>query len=107
VFLSVDLETPLGLATFIANNANHQKVYIPASFSMNKILHSLKTQDSQVIVCDQDLFTLEPPANKQAEYAELTQSVKKAVVSTSGKRVTGSSLFKSVDATGVDAYTLQ
>lgn len=44
VFISVDLETPLGLASFIANNANFQKVYIPASFSMSKILTSLKTQ---------------------------------------------------------------
>jgi hypothetical protein len=43
VFLSVDLETPLGLASFIANNANFQKVYIPSSFNMSKILTSLKT----------------------------------------------------------------
>jgi hypothetical protein len=52
VFISLDLETPLGLASFIANNANFQKVYIPSSFNMSKILHSLKTQDSKVIVCD-------------------------------------------------------
>ena len=43
VFISLDLETPLGLASFIANNANFQKVYIPSSFNMCKILHSLKT----------------------------------------------------------------
>ena len=43
VFISLDLETPLGLASFIANNANFQKVYIPSSFNMSKILHSLKT----------------------------------------------------------------
>lgn len=52
VFISLDLETPLGLASFIANNANFNKVYIPATFNMNKILHSLKTQNSHLIVCD-------------------------------------------------------
>jgi hypothetical protein len=106
VFISLDLETPLGLAAFIANNANFQKVYIPSSFNMSKILHSLKTQESKVIVCDQDLFQLEPPAAKQAEYAELTSSVKKAVVASS-KKVSGSSLFKGVEATNIDSFTLQ
>ena len=61
VFISLNLETPLGLSSFIANNANFQKVYIPSSFNMSKILHSLKTQDSKVIVCDEELYSLEPP----------------------------------------------
>jgi len=34
VFISLDLETPLGLASFLANNAHKQKVYIPSSFNM-------------------------------------------------------------------------
>jgi len=52
VFISVNLETPLGLATFLANNANSRKVYIPSSFNMNKILTSLKTQGSTTVVTD-------------------------------------------------------
>jgi hypothetical protein len=106
VFISLDLETPLGLASFIANNANFQKVYIPSSFNMSKILHSLKTQESNLIVCDQELFQLEPPSSKQAEYAELTSSVNRVVVASS-KKVTGSSLFKSVESTNIDPFSLQ
>ena len=61
IVLSLNLETPLGLSAFLANNANHQKVYIPSSFNMSKILTSIKTQQSEVLVCDQELFELEPP----------------------------------------------
>lgn len=43
IFMSLNLETPLALATFVASNSNLQKVYIPATFNMNKLLHSLKT----------------------------------------------------------------
>jgi hypothetical protein len=57
-------------------------------------------------VCDQDLYQLEPPAAKQAEYAELTKSVQKVIVASS-KRVAGSSLFKSADASNVDPFSLQ
>lgn len=42
VFFSVNLETPLALSAFIANNANLQKVYVPASFNVNKIIESIK-----------------------------------------------------------------
>jgi hypothetical protein len=42
VFMSLDLESPLALASFLSNNANHQKVFIPASYNMSKILASLK-----------------------------------------------------------------
>lgn len=105
VFISLNLETPLGLASFIANNANFQKVYIPATFNMSKILHSLKTQESKVIVCDEELFTLEPPQSKQAELAEQTSSVKKAIVA-SNKKLTSSPLFSTGDVTSMDPYKL-
>jgi hypothetical protein len=42
VFMSLDLESPLALASFLSNNANHQKVFIPATYNMSKILASLK-----------------------------------------------------------------
>lgn len=67
IFISLNLETPLGLTSFLANNANQQKVYIPASYSMSKILASLKTQHSVTAVIDQELYELEPPHSKLAE----------------------------------------
>lgn len=41
VFMSLDLETPLGFASFLANSANHRKVFIPSTFNMSKILKSV------------------------------------------------------------------
>lgn len=41
VFMSCDLETPLGFASFLANASNHRKVFIPATFNMSKILKSV------------------------------------------------------------------
>lgn len=41
--MSVDLETPLGFASFIANASNHRKVFIPSTFNMSKILKSVKS----------------------------------------------------------------
>lgn len=42
VFMSVDLETPLGFASFLANSSNHRKVFIPSTFNMSKILKSVQ-----------------------------------------------------------------
>jgi hypothetical protein len=107
VFISVNLETPLGLTSFLANNANGRKVYIPSSFNMNKILTSLKTQQSTIIVTDQELVEIEPPASKKAELSELTSSVNKIVVA-GNKRVSASSLFGNArDFTTINPYTLQ
>lgn len=105
VFISLNLETPLGLASFIANNANFQKVYIPSSFSMSKILHSLKTQDSKVVVCDEELYQLDPPQSKKQEFTALTESVKKIVVASS-KNQSSSPLFQANDVSSVDPYKL-
>ena len=44
VFMSVNLETPFALSAFLGNNANFQKVYIPATYNMSKILESLSIQ---------------------------------------------------------------
>ena len=41
VFMSLDLETPLGFASFLANASNHRKVFIPSTFNMSKILKSV------------------------------------------------------------------
>jgi hypothetical protein len=44
VFMSLDLETPLGFATFLSNTANHRKVFIPSSYNMSNILKSVARQ---------------------------------------------------------------
>ena len=42
VFMCLDLETPLALASFLGNNANMHKVFIPGTFNMNKIMEDIK-----------------------------------------------------------------
>lgn len=104
VFISLDLETPLGLASFLANNAHKQKVYIPSSFNMTQILTSLKTQGSSIAVIDKELYELEAPSARQAEFAQMTQSVRKVIVA-SANRPGKSSLF-SGDVATVNPHTL-
>lgn len=52
VFMSLDLETPLGFASFLSNSSNHRKVFIPSSFNMSAILKSVHRQESVDLVCD-------------------------------------------------------
>jgi hypothetical protein len=66
--MSLDLETPLALATFLANNSNLHKVFIPASFNMSKIMTNIKHQESDILVCDKDFYLLKPPHTKLDEY---------------------------------------
>ena len=106
VFISLNLETPLGLTSFIANNANLQKVYIPSTFNMTKILTSLKTQESHMIVCDQELYQLEPPKAREQEFSEMAKSVQRIIVATT-KKLGISPLFQAGDVTSVDPYKLQ
>jgi len=108
VFVSLNLETPLGLASFLSNNAHKQKVYIPSSFNMSKILTSLKTQQSTTAVIDRELFDLEAPAHKVAELTEQAQSVTKVLVaSQGGSKIGKSSLFVNAkDVTVIDPYKL-
>ena len=106
VFISLNLETPLGLTSFLANNINFQKVYIPSSFSMSKILNSLKTQSSSVIVTDRELYELEVPQQKQSELVENTSTVTKVIVASSNK-IGKSALFTAREVASIDPYTLQ
>ena len=104
--MSLNLETPLALASFIANNANLRKVYIPASFNVNKIIESMKTQHSEVAVVDHELFALEPPKEKVHEYEECTKSVSKVIVALSKGQSAGRSLLLKGDVTPLDPYHL-
>ena len=41
IFMSMNLETPLGFSSFLANASNQRKVFVPATFNMSNILKSL------------------------------------------------------------------
>lgn len=41
VCISLNLETPLGLAAFLANNAHLRKVFVPSTFNMTTILKGI------------------------------------------------------------------
>ena len=66
--MSVDLETPLGFACFLANSANHRKVFVPSTFNMSKILKSVHAQASVDLVCDKDFYEAELPGPVATEY---------------------------------------
>jgi hypothetical protein len=91
--MSVNLETPFALSAFLANNANFQKVYIPATYNMTKILESLSIQQSSHLICDNELFELEVPSKKQNELQEQTKSVTHSVVASNGGKLGRSQLF--------------
>lgn len=106
VFFSVNIETPLALTAFIANNANLQKVYVPSSFNVNKIIESIKVQQSTTLVCDADLYTLQPPKERALEFEGHTSTISKTVIaSDNGKHPGKSALYKG-DSVVVDPYRL-
>jgi hypothetical protein len=103
VFMSLDLETPLGFASFLSNAANHRKVFIPSSFNMSSILKSVSRQESVDLVCDQAFFELEAPGPVAAEYKDKCSSVKSVIVAGTGS--SKSSIFDA-SATVIDPLTL-
>ena len=103
VFVSLDLQTPLGFCTFLANSANHRKVFIPSTFNMSKILKSISTQQSLELVCDSDFYSMSLPEAKAADYKSLASSVQSVIVG--GDSSASSSLFKG-KATVINPYTL-
>lgn len=94
VYMSLDLETPLALSTFIANNANFRKVYIPATFNVSKIFESMNVQKSDTLVCDQDFYQMEPPKEKLNEYEGYVSHISKVIVASTDGKVGKSPLYK-------------
>ena len=78
--MSLDLETPLALSTFLANNTNHRKVIIPSTFNMSRILKSLKAQEPHYLVVDQDFYELDVPESVADEYRNFAHKIKKIIV---------------------------
>mmetsp|Transcript_40078 Transcript_40078/g.38597 ORF Transcript_40078/g.38597 Transcript_40078/m.38597 type:complete len:112 (+) Transcript_40078:589-924(+) len=106
VFVSLDLETPLGLATFLANSAHMRKIFIPATFNVSKIIKSIKTQDSKIVVCDKDLFEMAPPEKYELEMKQACESVKKVIIASGESSGSSSKIFAGVETVNIDPYTL-
>ena len=90
IFMSVDLETPLGFASFLANSANQRKIFVPCSFNMSKILKSVSRQQSNDLVCDKDFYEAELPGPLATEYKENCSAVNNVVVAGTGSHATSS-----------------
>ena len=106
LFLSVNLETPFALAAFLGANANFQKVYVPSSFNMGRILEGVESQHSSVVIIDNELHDLDVPVHKAAELTKQTEKVQHAIVA--GKTTKGrSQLFQGSKSQSIDPYTLE
>jgi len=104
VFMSVDLETPLGFSSFLANSANHRKVFIPSTFNMSKILKSVASQQSVDLVCDDSFYSMELPGPLEQEYKQDCHSVSNVIVA-SHQRTVSSKVF-SAQETVIDPLVL-
>ena len=107
VFMTADLETPFGFASFLGCSTNFKKMFIPGSFNMSAMLKKLPRQQSSFVVCDEEFYALQVPGAKAAEYQEMCDSVKGALVASDSTGAAGSSdLFTQARANKVNKYTL-
>ena len=100
--MSCDLESPLGLAAFLACSSNFKKVFIPGTFNMSQMLHSVPRQSSSLAVCDQDFYSLQVPPSRLSEYQEMCSNISNVLVA--GKTSGSSELFPSANAVALDKY---
>lgn len=105
MFCSLDLESPLGFATFLANASNQRKVFIPSTFNLSKVLKSIKAQASVDLVCDKAVFELEPPGPLAEEYKEMCSAVKSVVVAGEGS-LGSSTVFSGTKSSIIDPLKL-
>lgn len=67
IFMSLALDNPLALSTFIAANTNNKKLFIPSTYKMNKILGSIRTSMTDSAVVDNEMYSVVPPKSKANE----------------------------------------
>lgn len=104
VFLSLDLQTPLGFSSFLANSLNHRKVFIPSTFNMSKIVKSVRAQQSVDLVCDKDFYEAQLPGPVATEYKEMCSSVQNVIVAAEDGNVGSSELFGQAAKKVVNPY---
>ncbi len=92
------------MATFLANAANQKKVFVPSTFNVSKIMKSLQLQKTDLLVCDAELYSMEPPEDQVESLKEMTAGIEKVVVASTDGSSADSTIFGS--ATTLDAYSL-
>lgn len=102
VFMSLDLESPLAFACFLANSSNQRKVFIPSTFNMSKILKSINAQCSVDLVCDKEFFEMKAPGPVAEQFKEMCATVK--TVTVAGEGSSASSSIFSAKSTVLDPY---
>lgn len=103
IFLTVSLKYPLGLATLVACTQHGRKVFIPSTYNIAKIAKSFSYQKSDVLVCEEDVFSFEPPIHKYDEIKENTSHFKKALVAGEGTE-RDTQVFTGLKATHTNFY---
>jgi hypothetical protein len=104
VFMSTDLETPLGFCTFLANSANHRKSFIPSTYNMSNVLKSISSQQSVDLVCDSSFYQMDLPEKMVDDYKQSCSSVQSVVVAGTSQSVKSSIFGGSVKV--IDPLTL-
>ena len=102
MFMSCDLENPLGFASFLGCSSNFKKVFIPGTFNMSHMLQSVPRQHSVSVVCDSEFHGLEVPPARKSDYQEMCGSIKNILVV--GDAASKSDLFPSAKAVSKDKY---
>ena len=102
LFMSCDLESPMGFAAFLGCSSNFKKVFIPGTFNMSQMLQSVPRQHSVSVVCDSDFHGLEVPPARKSDYQEMCGSIKNILVV--GDAAGKSDLFPSAKAVSKDKY---
>lgn len=99
IFMSADLESTIGFATFLGCSSNFKKIYIPGTYNLSTMLKQVPLQESSWMVCDEDIYGVKAPEG----YSDLTTSIKHVIVA--GK-AGSTELFKNASVKSVDPFTL-
>lgn len=99
VFMSADLETVMGFATFLGCARNFKKIYVSGTYNLSTMLKQVPIQESSWMVCDEELYSVKAPEG----YSELTAGIKNVIVA--GK-AGNSELFKNASVKSVDPNSL-
>lgn len=99
IFVSVDMESPLGFALFLGCSTNFKKIYLSGLYNLSAMLKQLPAQGSTWAVVDQDVFNVKAPEG----YSDLTSGVKNVLVAGKAGRT---ELFKGAKVQSLDVVTI-
>ena len=102
IFMACDFESPVGFTAFLAAASNCKKVFVPGTFNMSQMLHSVPRQSSQMVVCDEDFYSLQVPPARKSEYQEMCGNISNVLVI--GSKTGSSELFPSAKAAAQEKF---